>query len=465
MKKKHINRTVILLCFILILSCKKEAYENLSAATISSETSGLIMEEGESTIANIILSEELSEDLPLKLSIKIDDIPNFINENDFAAFEYSNDFGKTWIRAVNQTVLFEARNLNLKVRVSTVDDDELEFHEEFDLVFEPQHSIFNLTGTIEPIRISVTDNESVKTDDPIVLQEIEYMIGAFYEVDENNNYNLIALNREGLENAQHKALIDGGLTPDLIKDISNLTQTGGIPINYFEAIFQDSGLGGYVYNFGGNSGEENWVMGMNLLFAYTDIQLPEEGEFGPIKQVPIEYNSNGVFGAILTHEYGHMVTLNQQNEVNGLIPEDECQNLYLQEGCFHSDSVLNEFNSLFYDPDIVLNEPAFVSNYAETNIAEDMAETFTVYVAQDEIAPSNSDSSGALSKLNFCFDHPHLDGLRDKIRQSGVNIKLGGEYEPIYSKVFNYTTDGHNISCQDRVGIVKAFKKRAFIKL
>ncbi len=455
-----------MLCATLILSCKKDSFSNLTAA-ISSETSGLIMEEGESTVANIILSDELSEDLSLKLSIKIDNIPNYINENDITAFEYSNDLGKTWKEAINQTVVFEALNRNLKVRVSSMDDDNLEFHEEFDLVFEPRIEFFDLSGTIEPIRISVMDNESIKTDDPIVMQEAEYLIGALYEVDENNNYNLIALNRENLENAQHKAILDNGLDSKIRSDITKLTQTGEVPIKYFEAIYQNSGLGGFVYNLGNRAGKDEWVMGLNLFYAFHTIDIPnsEDGEaLQTLEPQTIDYNSNGGFGLTLAHEYGHILTLNQQKETSFSTPETGCQNLYLSEGCFHDNSILNDFNIRFYDPDITYNEPTHVSDYATVNIAEDIAETFAWHAAQDEIPSSTSESSAALDKINFCVNHPHLEGIRTKIRQTGVKMGFEGFNEPVFSKTLNLTKDGKRISCLDRAGIINASKKRQFVK-
>ena len=179
MKKIYSPSIVILLCLTLTLSCKKEdAFFNLTSE-ISGETTALEMDEGGSVIANIILSEELSEDLPIRLSVDTADIPNFINDDDYDSnFEYSNDLGNTWTTASNQTVIFEERNRNLKIRISSLDDNAIEFHEAFDLVFEPQTaSDFNLTGSVDPIRISVRDNE----------EDNSYpgLMGALYNVDEN----------------------------------------------------------------------------------------------------------------------------------------------------------------------------------------------------------------------------------------------------------------------------------------
>ena len=434
------------ICSFALLSCKKDSFFNLTAE-ISSEATGLEMDESGFTIASIILSEELSEDLPIKLTAQIIDIPNPINENDYGPFEYSNDLGKTWIKAPNQTVIFQQRNRNLKIKISAIDDDEIEFHEAFDLYFEPQEDTsFDLSGEIEPIRIKVNDNESQR--------EIFNLAGAMYDVDEDYNFTLVALNRDNLYDATHKAMIDKGLDPKLIDDITKLTQTGKIPIVQFEAIFENSGLGGYVFNPGFADEEDRWLMGLNLFNAYYQ----QDYDFGGL--VPIEYNSNGRFGHILTHEYGHILTLNQKIETD-IYYESECQTYLNQEGCFHTQSVLNQFNDTFYDPLVPYNEPLFVSPYAGSNIAEDIAETFAWSIGQKVINPANSESSGALKKIHFAINHPHLQDARSKILQTDVNVNV--LWSPVNNKTFNFTKDGKRISCLDHREIVKAIHEKKFI--
>lgn len=443
------------ICSFALLSCKKDSFFNLTAE-ISSETTALEMDESGFTVANIILSDELSEDLPIKLTAEIDDIPNFINENDYGAFEYSNDLGKTWVKASNQTVIFQQRNRNLKIKISAIDDDEIEFHEAFDLYFEPQvDASFDLSGEIEPIRIKVNDNERPKEGNGIndLLIDTNALSGALYAVDEDYNFTLIALNRDNLFDASHKAMIDKGLDRKLIDDITKLTQTGEIPIVRFEALFEDNGLGGYVFNHG--YGEDKWEMGLNLYTAYYE-QNPTTGAIAPI-----EYNSNGRFGHILTHEYGHILTLNQKIEADFLYAEDECQNYSNYQGCFHTQSVLNQFNDIFYDPLIPYNEPVFVSNYSQTNIVEDIAETFAWSIGQKVINPANSESSGALKKIHFAINHPHLQDARSKILQTDVNVIAAGG-SPIDNKTFNHTKDGKRISCLDHREIVKAIQEKKF---
>ena len=241
---------------MLFSSCKKEEFVN-PISGISVESSRLIATEGESIIANVILTDELSEDLPIQLGVEIADIKSYINPDDFnPIFEYSNDLGKTWKKSSNNKVIFESQNINLKIKIKTNDDDKLEFNEEFDLVLNPKpDGELTILGTIDNIRVSVEDNEKSEWED-----EID---GALFEVDEDYNFKLVGLNRNSYLDSRFKEMIDNGLDPKLLTDLSNVTQSGEIPITYFEAIYENSGLGGFVFNTG-YDGQDEWVMGLNI---------------------------------------------------------------------------------------------------------------------------------------------------------------------------------------------------------
>lgn len=437
--------TPILLCVFTLMSCKKDSFSNLTAE-ISSESNQLGTTEGKPVIANILLSEELSEDISLQYTFEIDNIDNFINESDYnPVLEYSNDLGRTWEKAVNQKVILKQRNRNLKVRLLTNDDQLIEFHEEFDLVFQAQvDNKFELTGTIDPIRITVDDNE----ENPIE----EALQGALYDIDNNYNFTLIGLNRNNLFNKNHKAMIDNGLDAKLVEDITKITQTGEIPIVNFEAIYSNSGLGGFVFNQSDNN-EDAWYMAMNLFYAYHGQN--EEG-----LPIPIDYNSNGEFGFILTHEYGHILTLNTLNEINNAATD--CQELETREGCFHATAALNQFSERFYESDVDFAEPHFVTDYASTNIAEDIAESFAFHVAQDDISNLQENSSGALHKIHFINENTRLQGFRKKIRNAVSHVAMGTLGEPI--REFNFTKEGKRIPCTDHHAILKAAKSGKFLK-
>jgi hypothetical protein len=147
-------------------------------------------------------------------------------------------------------------------------------------------------------------------------------------------------------------MVDEGLDPKVINDITNITKSGDVPITKFEAIFDNSDLGGFVFNDSFDGGEK-WYMGLNLLYAYYEFNR----ETGAPE--PIEYNSNGRFGFILTHQYGHILTLNKRNDIDSSIDvfqnPDSCGELSLSKGCFLSQSVLNQFNETFYESEVQYN--------------------------------------------------------------------------------------------------------------
>jgi hypothetical protein len=256
-------------------------------------------------------------------------------------------------------------------------------------------------------------------------------------------------------------MVDEGLDPKVINDITNVTKSGDVPITKFEAIFDNSGLGGFVFNDSFDGGDK-WYMGLNLLYAYYEFNR----ETGAPE--PIEYNSNGSFGFILTHEYGHILTLNKRNEIDSSIDvfqnPDSCGELSLSEGCFLSQSVLNQFNETFYESEVQYNEPQFVTTYAMTNIAEDIAESFAYQVLQNTINPIDEESSGALQKIHFVANHPHLAEFRDEIRNvlSYAKNSIGEDrdQEPIRS--FNRTKDGKRIDCTDHHAILETARKKQF---
>jgi hypothetical protein len=447
MLKKNLTYTITLLVSLFtLLGCKKDEFTNLTS-TLSGETAKLGVTEGESVIANVLLSEELSEDLTISLSVETDGIANFINDNDYnPIFEYSSDLGETWKMAINQEVVFDKRSKNLKIRIQTTEDDRLEFHEEFDLTFtaNPKPNMV-IMGSVNPVRIEVSDNEPNKNGN--------FAFGALYDVDENYNFKLVSLNRKSLYDASHKSMIDNGLDPLFISDVTELTQSGDVPITRLDVLYESSGLGGSVINLS-RTGGDGWRMALNLFHAYNQI--------GIMGIKPMNYNEDKSFGTIMVHEYGHIMTLNRLKEINNQVSPMECTELAILEGCLNEEAVLNQFNSLFYEGDEEFNDPQFVSDYAQSNIAEDIAETFACQVAQDIISPINAVSSGALRKIHFVADHPHTKGLRDKIRELGIKIGVENYGNGTSIRALNITNDGKRIPCTDMKAIYDAHSNQEF---
>jgi hypothetical protein len=92
-----------------------------------------------------------------------------------------------------------------------------------------------------------------------------------------------------------------------------------------------------------------------------------------------------------------------------------------------------------------------------TNIAE----SFAYQVLQNTINPIDEESSGALQKIHFVANHPHLAEFCDEIRNVlsyGKNsIGEDRHQEPIRS--FNRTKDGKRIDCTDHHTILETAQK------
>jgi len=146
----------------------------------------------------------------------------------------------------------------------------------------------------------------------------------------------------------------------------------------------------------------------------------------------------------LIHEFAHVLSLNSE-QVDPLTEaaytdyessESMCSTLFLDEGCSEEGSYINQFfqnywssiqgeldsiesieddNEYFDALDEFYAERAneFVSDYAATNVAEDLAETFTHFVMNDK----PSDETVANSKILFFYGFDELVQLRDQIRQ------------------------------------------------
>ena len=132
--------------------------------------------------------------------------------------------------------------------------------------------------------------------------------------------------------------------------------------------------------------------------------------------------------ATLVHEYAHLLSLNAA-EVEPFVKQ--CETLDLDEGCAVTDSYILEFERQFWadygadapaptniDDEVTAafyadHEDEFVSEYAATNVVEDFAESFMVYVI--EPLPEHDETPTA-RKLLFFSDYPELAEIRDRIR-------------------------------------------------
>lgn len=129
----------------------------------------------------------------------------------------------------------------------------------------------------------------------------------------------------------------------------------------------------------------------------------------------------------IVHEYAHILTLSGRQVAVG---DGRCQRFRLDEGCAGEHSYIQRFHARFWaqfkeripandgDNDVEVdrfyarNTTKFVSDYAATNPAEDIAESFTHFV----LRPIPTGSSEQVSKIRFFYEFPELVLLRDRMR-------------------------------------------------
>jgi hypothetical protein len=149
----------------------------------------------------------------------------------------------------------------------------------------------------------------------------------------------------------------------------------------------------------------------------------------------------------LIHEYAHLLTLNPSQVTPSLPvfnnPDDDeiylsevsaCPGYFPGEGCALPDSYINQFYYRFWDDihtewqDVNLiededqyfaalddfyyaHEDRFLTDYAATNPAEDIAEAFSFFV----LSPRPTGNTIAEEKILFFYDYPELVRIREQI--------------------------------------------------
>jgi hypothetical protein len=141
--------------------------------------------------------------------------------------------------------------------------------------------------------------------------------------------------------------------------------------------------------------------------------------------------------ATLVHEYAHILTLGGSQMEQAA---NSCSTVNLSEGCAHGDSYLWTFEQRFWsaytgapaadnsNADVayafyLAHEADFVSDYAATNVVEDIAESFMTFVLEDQ--PTGD--SVVAQKLGFFWQYPELVTIRERIRgEFAVDLGLAG---------------------------------------
>lgn len=462
MKSTTLTKYLSFLFFPLFFCCVEDEFYNVKS-TIYGETESLVVTEGAlDPILNIVLTEELSEDLIIEYKIIQDSEFNFKNINDYdVAFEYSNDFGSTWEKSINQNVILKSGVRNLKVRIPILDDYKIEFDEKFNLEFSLKTgSTLQINGNINSVQVSIVENEPSFVKGYKIDPFIDYIEGAFYHIDDDFNFTLVAINKNNLENIPlFIDFIDNGIDPKIKNDVINAAKATNHRLNFLELFYDDTSFLGYSVNLAGEPEseftEDTWNMGLNIFYGYNTLN-----EF--YETVPIQYNENGLIGATFIHEYGHILTLNDTEVDHG---NYDCSDEYaLWEGCLKNTSILANFYDKFFSGAYEFLSPQFVSNYASTDIFEDVAETFTWGVIQEKLDHPTEENSGAYNKIHFVYNHPNIEGVSEEFKKVISNATIDLSYnEPIYS--FNRKNTGERVSCLDRKGNVIALRKGEFKRI
>ncbi len=148
----------------------------------------------------------------------------------------------------------------------------------------------------------------------------------------------------------------------------------------------------------------------------------------------------------LIHETAHVLTLGRKQ-----IPIDEkylkafeedkdissyrntCKNLFLQEGCAKEKSYINQFHNAFWkqieqewtekkveeSEEVQMQffkekQDEFVSEYGTTNVAEDIADTFTAFILQDSKKVKEG-TELKYKKIAFFYQFPELVKMRAEV--------------------------------------------------
>ena len=209
----------------------------------------------------------------------------------------------------------------------------------------------------------------------------------------------------------YDVLGDGSLSPEasgttlevweLFEQIATPEFAGEVVLQYRVGDAPDSDTLAYVYQ---DDDPDSWILAANLATA----------------------EDHDLMVATLIHEYAHILTLSTDEfDEAGTCADDE----EMAEGCPAPTSAIADFRDRFWagyvdapavdndDEDVaadfyLAHEDDFVSDYAATNVVEDMAESFMTYVLEEA-----AEGDGVVAaKLRFFDEYPELAAIRERIR-------------------------------------------------
>ena len=453
---------------LFLTHCKKEEFVNLQASLSLESPTAVVLTEGEQGTITLSLDKVLTEDLLLSFNFSTDGIVNYINEEDYAStIEVKTTEDNQWRSYPMHNVVFPAKRKSATFRWQTHDDKKIEITEEFSLRISKASASAQITlenPALPAISVTVHDNEIAPLGNSGDIGGL--MVFSF---DEQYTPTLAWI-RPTVDYPEEKAWIDAGVIPqEMLTDLQTVFRQSTSKISHFIFDYSRGGeTGAFVtpteYLVDISTEKDAWVMSIDAGIAYPNLASGDE-----------RYNHNGVFGYVLFHEWGHIETLNRDTQIRRTTDRGSCTTFFVGDACLFADGALNLFIQKFYTieknsftdyaiPNENFTAPKFVSDYAQTDDAEDIAETFAYYIIQDRIPSATASSSGALQKINLIKNYPDFTAyraLRNEVRAKF--IPLEDDYFPIYNKKGK---QGNRVGCLDRYKeAIAGSKKRPKNKL
>lgn len=190
-------------------------------------------------------------------------------------------------------------------------------------------------------------------------------------------------------------------------------------ITEFEIFYGENEVLGYVTPIDEND-LSKWRMGL-AIEVVDDVER-------------IDLNTE--FAHTIIHEFAHVFTLSHL-QLDAAVSEAACGTFHIGEGCSRNDSyllelfnigwtdIIDEHKDLKNDRQIERfynrYQDRFVTDYAATNPAEDIAEVFSVFVIQNSKPTGNTIAD---QKINAMYARPELVQLRDAIRQQPIVLAM-----------------------------------------
>lgn len=250
------------------------------------------------------------------------------------------------------------------------------------------------------------------------------------ELDEEYGISLYRVDGENIIQTEHTNASQNWMNDELKHNdmwdiVTNLIPTDRRQWIYtFEIFDGKQELLGYVVNTSEDLSQ--WKFGLDITSAYLDGQTLEK---------------SGDFIYTVIHEYGHILSLNDQ-QLDAFA--NNCSNYNPGEGCAFENSYIDEFHERFWaDIEEEANDideddfdaiddfynkysDRFVTDYAATNPAEDIAEVFSVFVTAENEPTGNQIKD---QKIRFMYEYPELVDLRNHMRGTTYTIPAPGSWK------------------------------------